>query len=262
MTTSLIIATYNWKEALELSLQSVLQQTVFPDEVIIADDGSREDTAALIQEYQKKIPVPLIHVWHEDHGFQLAQIRNKAVARSDKDYIIQIDGDIILHASFIEDHIKRAEENRYVKGSRVLLSEALSKQKLTEKNIHFGLFEKGLKNKLNAIHLPYLHFLFNAEIKDPFKIRGCNMAFWRKNFIQVNGYNEEISGWGREDSELVMRFINSGIYGKALKFGGIAYHIYHPENKKNNLHLNDEILESTIHQKLIRCNKGIDQYLS
>ena len=87
------------------------------------------------------------------------------------------------------------------------------------------------------------------------------MSFWRRDFIEVNGYNEDIAGWGREDSELVMRFINRNIFGKTLKFGGVAFHLHHKENSKSDLHNNQSILEETISKKLTRCSNGIDKYL-
>lgn len=118
MTVSLIISTYNFPKALDICLQSVLQQSVLPDEVLIADDGSREETKKVVEKFQKQLPVPMIHVWHEDNGFRLTVIRNKAIAKASKDYIIQIDGDIILNRHFIKDHKRFARKNSFVSGSR------------------------------------------------------------------------------------------------------------------------------------------------
>lgn len=87
ISVSVIIPTYNWPEALNLCLQSVLVQSVLPNEIIIADDGSKQDTRDLIDNIRKKTSVPIIHVWQEDNGFRLAQIRNKAIVQSSKDYI-------------------------------------------------------------------------------------------------------------------------------------------------------------------------------
>ena len=96
MTVSLIISTYNSPKALDLCLMSVLQQSVLPDEVLIADDGSNEETRKIVEEFKKQSTVPVIHVWHEDNGFRLTVIRNKAIAKASMDYIIQIDGEIII----------------------------------------------------------------------------------------------------------------------------------------------------------------------
>src|SRR5210317_1038932 len=94
---SLVTPTYNWPEALELLFLSIKNQTYLPNEVIIADDGSKENTKLLIQKFQKDFPVPLFHVWHEDNGYQKPSIMNKAIAMAKYDYIIGIDGDIIMH---------------------------------------------------------------------------------------------------------------------------------------------------------------------
>ena len=94
---SLITPTYNWPEALELLLLSLKNQTYLPNEVIIADDGSRKETQQLIKKFQQDFPVPLHHVWHEDNKNQKPAIMNKAIAKSKYDYIIEIDGDIIMH---------------------------------------------------------------------------------------------------------------------------------------------------------------------
>ena len=126
--TSLIISTYNWPEALDLCLQSSLHQVIPPDEILIADDGSDERTAKLVAQYADTAPIPIIHVWHEDNGFRLGSIRNKAIARASGDYIIQIDGDVILPPRFIQDHLSVAHPRRFVSGSRVLLGAEYSAQ--------------------------------------------------------------------------------------------------------------------------------------
>ncbi|MCZ8205200.1 MAG: glycosyltransferase family 2 protein [Gemmatimonas sp.] len=109
---SLIIATYNWPQALAVVLRSVRAQQVWPTEVLIADDGSRSDTRALIDRERAGLPVPLVHVWHEDAGFRLAAIRNKAIAQARGDYIVQIDGDVVLHPRFIQAHAAYARGER------------------------------------------------------------------------------------------------------------------------------------------------------
>ena len=96
MTISLIISTYNWPEALSRCLDSVMSQTVQPTEIIIADDGSTIETKHVIDDYSRRSVVPIVHVWHEDDGFRLSMIRNKAIVRAKGEYIIQIDGDVVL----------------------------------------------------------------------------------------------------------------------------------------------------------------------
>jgi glycosyltransferase involved in cell wall biosynthesis len=259
--SSLIIATYNWKEALELVLISLFKQRLKPFEVIIADDGSRADTKELIDEYRQKFDFPLIHVWHEDKGFRLSEIRNKAIKKSTGNYIIQIDGDTILHKDFIKDHVKNAKKGQFISGSRVLLCKEFSDKLLTLKDFKINLFSKNIKNNHYHLHLPLLsRFLRkpSKEIQEVIhSVRGCNMSFWRQDLISINGYNEDMVGWGREDSELSARLVNLGLTKINLKFNAIQYHIYHPESSKSNLSSNDAILAETISTKRKYVENGI-----
>jgi len=261
--SSLIIATYNWKEALELVLQSVMRQTVKPMEIIIADDGSKNDTKDLIKVYKEKFDMPIHHIWHEDKGFRLAEIRNKAIKIAKGDYIIQIDGDTILHKDFVKDHLKYAQRGQFISGSRVLLDEKFSKKILKNKQFNFSLFTSKAKNKHYHLRLPILTKILikptNNIDEVIHSIRGCNMSFWfwKEDLLAVNGYNEALTGWGREDSELSARLVNYGLKKINLKFSAIQYHIYHPENSQQNLNKNDQILIDTIAKKQTYIAQGI-----
>ena len=93
-----------------------------PSEILIADDGSTEETAAVVREFQKISNIEIKHIWHPDQGFRLAAIRNKAIAEVSSDYIIQIDGDLVLHSHFVADHLALKKQGYFVAGSRVMLS--------------------------------------------------------------------------------------------------------------------------------------------
>lgn len=261
---TLIIATYNWPSALELCLISVLRQNVLPDEIIIADDGSAMATAQLIRSYQGKFRIPLIHVWHEDQGFRLAEIRNKAIARSSRSYIVQIDGDLILGRHFIQDHLRFRKAAAFVSGTRIQLSAPLSQRIIALKNINISVFSKGITNFSNSLRIaPLRNFLAERyKANDIAYVRGCNMAFWKKDLIRVNGYNEDIVGWGREDSELAVRMVNAGIKKRILKFGAITFHIFHKEADRHGLEGNDNLVRNAIIQRTTSCAHGIDQHLN
>ena len=157
MKCNLIISTYNWPEALDLVLKSVLRQTTMPTEGIIADDGSKAETRLLVEEYKKIFSVPLIHVWQEDNGFRLATIRNKAISNSNFTYIIQIDGDVILNKNFIKYHLKFAKPNQYLFGSRISIQEKKLSELFKNKNINLNFFTSKIGNRFRAVRLP----LFN-----------------------------------------------------------------------------------------------------
>lgn len=261
MKTALLVSTYNWPEALQLVFKSIEKQNLLPDEILIADDGSTEDTKYIIEQFQKISPVDLKHFWHKDNGFKKSEIINKAIANTDADYIVQIDGDCIMHQDFIKDHTQMAEKEVFIFGSRVNITEKIKKEIFKKEKIEFSFFSPGIKKRGRTLRIPILRNQFEAKPEFSNKVRGCNLSFWRKDFIAVNGYNENISGWGREDSELVLRMLNSGIKGKRLKFGGIIYHIYHPEASKDNLEVNNKIQQSTLNDKKLTCENGINKYL-
>lgn len=261
MDISLIITTYNWKEALRLSLESALAQALPPLEIVVADDGSRPDTTQQVCTLAATSPVPIIHSWQEDKGFRLARSRNKAIAKARGEYIILIDGDIILHRHFIEDHLAFARPGFFVQGTRVLLGRELSQGILERGRLALPSFARGVENKKNCLRSPLLARLFSFTSRRLPGIKTCNFAFWKKDALAINGFNEEFVGWGREDSEFTARLLNSGIRRQNLKFLALGYHLYHPMNTRDRLSINDAILKRTIEERLRWCERGIDQYL-
>ena len=261
MNCSLIICTYNWPEALSLVLTSIATQSILPNEIIVADDGSSESTARVIEEFSNKISIPIIHSWQEDDGCRIPHSRNRAIAKSNYEYIIVIDGDTVLHKDFIKDHKRFAQDGLYIQGSRVLLQSEFTSN-LIKKNLFKkpSFYLEHAKNKINMIRLPFLTKLMsyfkNQNIN---RIRGCNFSLYKEDIIKVNGFNEEITTWGREDSEFVQRLFNSGVRKQHLKFSGIQYHLYHKERIHNNI--NNNILQATIKNNATWCSLGIDGYL-
>jgi glycosyltransferase involved in cell wall biosynthesis len=260
-TCSLVIATYNWPQALELVLLSIKRQTQMPDEVIVADDGSGEETRKLIEAFQKDFPVPLVHVWHEDKGFQKSVILNKAIAKAKGEYIVAVDGDMITEKHFVEDHLSLSEPNVFVYGKRVKLKESILKRLFKKKKVRFHFFSRGISKRGRTLRIPYLADKYEANDFRYGAVRGCNISFWRSDFIKVNGYNEEMTGWGKEDTELTHRFFNNGMLGKNVKYRAIAYHIYHKDTSRERDVINTAIQQRTIDENIKACSKGINQYL-
>jgi len=259
MLSSLIISTYNWPKALDLVLYSILNQVVLVDEIIIADDGSKDDTKKIIEEYRKKFQIELVHVWHKDQGFRKAIILNKAFKIAKGDYIIQIDGDILLHKFFIKNHLDNAARGFFLHGGRVFLNQETTIKCLKYRTINFNIFSKGILNRLNTLYLPSLSFLFNYKSSSLNKTRGCNFSCWQEDFTLVNGYNEEMVGWGLEDTELSARMLNNNIYKKRLKFIAITYHLDHPTQNKDGFNVNKAILNDVINLKIKKCLKGLNE---
>ena len=237
MKVTILVSTYNWPVALELSLRSMFSQTVLPNEIVIADDGSTAETAELIARLKQETNIPIKHIWHEDNGFRRTVILNKAIAQATGDYILQVDGDVILSPYFVQDHLEIAQPNTFVCGSRVKLTPELTKRML---------------------HAPSTTSLNLKELRLSFVF---NMAFWRNDLIKVNGYNEDLMQWGHEDGEIAYRLHFAGVKKRALKMGGNVYHLHHKESSKDGEGRHLEELEKVKREHLSWCHNGLDKYL-
>ncbi|MCU4176724.1 glycosyltransferase family 2 protein [Carboxylicivirga sp. N1Y90] len=256
-TISLIISTYNRPDTLDLVLKSVLKQSVMPKEVIIADDGSGNETKVLIDSYKDRFTIPLIHSWIEDKGFRLAKSRNEGIKKASGDFVIFIDGDIILHRGFIKGYYTHIQLGSYMMGSRVLLPEEYTKELLDKKECKVNIWHKGIKNRFNGLSFPGLYKLVKGSQSPTRSVKGANMGFWKKDLLHVNGFDERFTGWGREDSDMAARMMHAGVRRINFKCISICYHLYHPEAERSSLLENDNILNEVIISEAVRAQKGL-----
>jgi glycosyltransferase involved in cell wall biosynthesis len=261
---SLLVSTYNRPDALGLCLKTVAQQNILPVEVVIADDGSGEETTKLIEKFQKDFPVPVKHVWHPDEGFRAAAIRNKGIALCTQDYIVQIDGDIIIHPKFIQDHIEMQKPGYFIVGSRVMLSPEQTKRLLQQGSVDFKKLSRekfafnGLRNRFLRNQLARL---YKIKGRHQFYAKGANLAFYKEDMVRINGYNEAFVGWGSEDRDVAIRLMNAGVKKLSIKMGAVCYHLYHKLNERNNELRNEKLMYEAIDKKLVRAKDGLDKYL-
>ena len=254
MTITLLISTYNFPEALRYSMLSVPIQTRKPDEMIIADDGSREDTRAVIEDLRPQMPCPVKHVWHEDKGFRRTVILNRALAVSTGDYIVQIDGDIIMERHFIEDHEHYAEQGYFLCGSRSRVTKEYSERLFKGEPLHFSFLRPGLFDRINALRCRILTPFFTNYNH----LRGCNMSYWRADVLATNGYDETIQSYGYEDEDLQNRLIRTGKKKRFIKFMCIEFHLYHEEHPtKKNLKETRKLIDKNNDEGLIWSPVGI-----
>jgi len=262
-SVAIVIAVYKWVGALNLVLKSIENQSTPPDEIIIADDGSGSDIKKLINLFKKNSHLKLIHIWQKNMGFRKPMCLNKAISISKSEYIITIDGDMILHPKFIEDHLEFKKRNSFVNGMRAKISPKGTIDMIKNENYTLKTFDKKLKSKRYSLRNFLLYKIFSGEkiFNKFYNFNGCNMAFYRKDYIKVNGYNEDIIGWGRDESEFASRLINSNIKRRELRFYAIAYHLHHEGASRNRLDINHLIFLNTLKNKVQRCKNGIDKYI-
>ena len=261
MLVSLIITTYNRPDALLLVLRSIEKQTTLPLEVIIADDGSNDNTKDIINSFKVSSCLKLIHSWQRDKGFRAAKSRNKAIAHSESDYLILIDGDMVLHPEFVQDHINNAEIGCFIQGTRSLLTKEVTADLIKKTSINLTFFSRGIRNRKNVFHSNFLSNFFLKNTNHLIGIKTCNMSLFKKDCVNINGFNNDFVGWGREDSEFAVRLLNSGIMRKNIRFNAIQFHLWHAENTRASLRKNDLLLKSAISSNAKWCDNGIDKYL-
>jgi GT2 family glycosyltransferase/tRNA A-37 threonylcarbamoyl transferase component Bud32 len=279
---SLIVTTYNWPQALDRVLHALSAQQYTDLEIIVADDGSGDETAKLIQTWQKKCPFPIVHCWQPDEGSRAAMIRNRAVALARYDYLIFIDGDCVTFPDFIANHARLAQKGWFVAGNRVLLTQKWTEQVLEHQvplhQLSFADWAVArLKRKYNRFFALWKLPLGLLRKIRPHKWQGvktCNLAVWREDFLRVNGFDESFIGWGSEDSDLVVRLLRSNIQRKTGKCAATVLHLWHPCQERSTSYMpiksvkgidqsspNAQRLHKTIESDHIKAQIGVDQYL-
>tara|TARA_R110002074_G_scaffold198953_2_gene366666 strand:+ start:317 stop:1138 length:822 start_codon:yes stop_codon:yes gene_type:complete len=265
---AIIITTYNWPAALEAVLTGYLSQSRLPDELIIADDGSTDETREVLDHFRSQAPFPVKHVWHADEGFRAGAIRNRAIQDSEADYLVFTDGDCIPAPWFIAAHERLAETGWFLSGNRVLLSEKFSREVLEQKipvsNWTWSDWLQARRRKQINRLLP----LFRIPLGTRYRRRlarqwegakTCNLSAWKQDLLAVNGFDEDYTGWGMEDSDLVLRLIRNGIYHKDARFAAAVFHIWHRENSRDQLEENQRRLQQLIETDRIQARIGIEQ---
>ena len=272
-SVALIATTYNRPDALAAVLDGLLAQRLSgPDctglEVLIADDGSGDDTRRLIAAYAQRAPFPLRHIWQEDLGFRPGAARNRALAATAAEYIIFIDGDCVPPPDFVRRHLALAERGWFLGGNRILLSERFTRRALAARlPLHawgggqwlLAWLRRDINRLLPLLRLPDGGFRHRSP--DQWRgIKSCNLAAWRDDLVRVNGFDEAYSGWGLEDSDLVIRLINAGVRHKSARFATPLFHLWHRENDRSRLPENQQRLEALLASPRTVAERGLDQY--
>jgi glycosyltransferase involved in cell wall biosynthesis len=269
-TISVVITTYNRPDALTAVVEACFAQDDRNFEIIIADDGSSNNTRDAVAELRARSPVPLLHVWQPDEGFRAARVRNLGTLAASGDYIVFLDGDCIPARNFVSQHRKLARRGYLVSGSRVLLSERYTRTLLER---HIDLHAVGVADRLRLrLAGDFNKFLQTAIVlpdvgreRHDFnwrRIKSCNMGVWRSDLETVNGFDESFTGWGYEDTDLVVRLFNAGVWRKDGAFATEVYHLWHRENARGQESSNRKIVEGRIADRTVQATAGLRELAS
>lgn len=231
MNVSLLITTFNRPEVLDVVLKTVASQSQVPSEVVVCDDGSSLETSSLVRRWEGRLPI--YHVWQPDRVFRAARSRNLGMSKSTAEYVVLIDGDCLLPPKFIENHVKLAKPGYLVAGGRHLLWESETDALLREAQSIEDAFTHW---KFRAVSLSLLRDLRPGAWE---AVRTCNLGVYRDDIEAVAGFDESYVGWGREDSDFVVRLMHRGVKVRSGRFAACVAHLHHLERSRDQLSEND-----------------------
>ena len=262
---SLVVSTYNRPDALGACLRSLSRQTDRNFEIVVADDGSGPQTRELVERWKPEAGVPLHHVWQEDRGFRLAEIRNRAIVASKGCYLVFLDGDCIALPDFVAAHRALAEPGHFVAGNRVLVLRDLTEEILA-KNLEpesWPLSSWAVlrwRRETNRL-LPLLSLPLGPLRKHKAHrwqgVRGGNFAFFRVDLDKVDGFETSFVGWGLEDSDIVIRMIRAGVKRKDGRFATGVLHLWHEDADRSQFDANQEKLDELLQNDRVRALRGL-----
>ena len=264
---SVVITTYNRSDALLAVLEGLSRQNDLGFEVIVADDGSRQEHCQAILQSAVAARLRLTHLWHPDVGFTASRIRNRGVAASRGDYIVLMDGDCVPETDFISQHRRLAQAGCFVNGSRVLLAQALTQAVLAGQVLLSGRSPWfWLRQRLTGQASKLTHLLrlpSQARRRQPAfswkGIRSCNMGVWRADYLRIDGFDESFVGWGHEDADFVLRLHHAGVVRKNGFCSTEVYHLWHPEADRAQESRNAQTVRDRIRSGVWQATLGMSQ---
>ena len=268
MKVSVIITTYNAVEWLQKVLVGFSVQTECDFEIVIADDGSTLETKELLSLFSSKFKYPIVHVWQGDEGFQKSKILNKAILKSNSEYLLFTDGDCIPRKDFVAMHLKYQEKGYFLSGGYFKLPLSISKL-ITEKDIvdencfqlswlknnGFKANFKSSKLTKSTVFAKFMNWITPTKRS----WNGHNSSGWKGDIIAVNGFNHDMQ-YGGLDRELGERLFNNGLLSKQIRYSAICVHLDHARGYSTPeiWQKNKGIREYNRKNKVVKIENGIN----
>ena len=233
---SVIVTLYNRLEYARNMILSLINQTLMIDELIFADDGSKEDVADVIKDLIAKCPFEIKCVYQEDIGFRLARSRNNGARTATGELLIFLDQDVIMPDDFIEK-IYNARKKKRIVFSRGVLSYERQKEKIQmdlNQGKNFSKIYKFVTSRQKSEIKKFVKrdILYRVLYKLKLRTRGAKIvglifSLYREDYVAINGFDENYIGWGHEDDDFGNRFFKYGGETYSFKFERYPIHMYH-----------------------------------
>jgi glycosyltransferase involved in cell wall biosynthesis len=265
VSLSLIVATYEWPEALDAVLRGLADQSDRDFDVVVADDGSGAATGELVGAWAEHLS--LRHVRQEDQGYRLARVRNLGAQAAGGDVLVFIDGDTVPRRHFVRAVRRAAVPGWFAAGKRLMLGRELTERVLADRvpiqrwSFPHWALHGGRSAPLRALTprdrrrpgrdgLP--EFVPHADGY------GFMLGVSRVDFERVNGYDARFAGWGGEDVDMAVRLRRAGLRCGWPGPQGTLLHLWHDERKPA-VRPNDPLLRETEASDRIEAIEGLRQ---
>ena len=268
MKTTIIISVYKDVEALDLIIDSLLNQTYATDEIIISEDGDSDE----MKNYVSTLNNPKIkHLSQPDSGWQKNRALNRAINASKNDYLIFIDGDCVPYPTFVESHIALAEKNAALCGRRTepgekfseqLRTRTLNVQKFVSHYIsnYFKLKNDNIRHYDDGIYFhpdSFVLKLLKKFRKKENHIVGCNFSCWKKDLENINGFDEDFTlPTTGEDTDVERRLRHFGMRMNSCRYSANVIHLYHQKVFNKDISAQTEALMET-KKDIFVCKNGL-----
>lgn len=245
-------------------LASLAQQTLAARmELVVSDDGSADETEALVRRFAREVRFPVRFVTHQRDGFQLARSRNDGFRATSAPRVLFLDGDCLVPPDHIEQHLGVVRPGVVTNGYCVRLDQRTSEQ-ITIDTIKSGQFTRlspaGEVRKLALMHLKAAFYNLVRHPRKP-NLRGGNVGICREDFLRVNGLDENFRAWGGEDDDLGWRLRASGLRIESVLHRTRTWHLWHPPTPtKVDRHHEQHHFEYLYRPfRLSRCLDGVEK---
>jgi glycosyltransferase involved in cell wall biosynthesis len=264
---SVVVTTYNQPRALELVLWGYAAQSVRGFEVVVADDGSGDETAALVGRMRAETGLRIVHVWHEDRGFRKTEILNRAILAASGDYLLFTDGDCVPRRDVVEVHGRLAAPGRFLSGGYLKLPAGVTAA-IAPEDVWTGrvadrgwLRARGWKAGRHALRLvdsPLLAAALDRATPTRPTWNGHNASGWKADLLLVNGYDLDMA-YGGLDRALGERLENAGVHGAQVRFRAPVLHLHHerPYVDRAKWRRNREFRARIRREAIVRAPQGI-----
>ncbi|MBD3672547.1 MAG: glycosyltransferase [Planctomycetaceae bacterium] len=264
---AVIVSSYQRPEHLQRCLWSLGEQQGVAGrmEVVVADDGSTDETLEVVDRCAKSAPFPLSFTTHDHEGFQLARSRNEGVLASSAPYLLFVDCDCLLPPDHVAWHLRSAKLGTVIVGDCLRLDRETSEQ--IDKDFILAQRYKGLaswkeRSRILLKACKDWGYSFLSLSNHP-RLTGNNIGIARSDFERVNGFDERFVGWGLEDSDLQRRLALAGLRFRTILHRTVTYHLWHePVDSFSRNNLNTQNLEY-FQQELSSpvCRQGLSSHI-